>query len=281
MTEAPGPIDSYLDQLLAALRCEPSRIRRILAEAEDHLREAARARIDAGAEPMEAEREAVAAFGPPALVGARFRATRTQSAGGLLLGVGFELAMLATVALLAIGLSGGILFAFGELKGTRFVVRDESFTVVVPFGPCAFMTLPGEQPPPGHGAGCTPEYQQQLADGARTDELTRDALLRAVAGAAGGLMAVGLLLSRRGIAPAGVSRVTPALGAAGFTVLALILLFAAYDAHTLGGYGREGAGMWLSGGLAALAGAAVCTAWLARAVRVSVPRVPGAFALPR
>lgn len=281
MNEAPGPIDAYLDQLLAALRCEPGRIRRILAETEDHLREAAHRRIEAGTDQSSAEREAVAAFGAPAVVAARFGTRGMPGMRGVLGGVAFELALLTTVALLAIGLSGALLFAIGELKGTRAAVRDESFTVVVPIGPCAFLSLPGEPPPPGHGAGCTPEYQQRLEDGARSDELQKDVLFRAVPGLTGVLMAAGLLLSRRKIAPATMSPVTPALGAVVFAALALVLLFAAYDAQSLGGYGREGAGMWLSGGLAALAGAAVCAAWLARAVRVSTQVPSSALARPR
>ncbi|MBA4182083.1 MAG: hypothetical protein C0506_15970 [Anaerolinea sp.] len=278
MTGQPSPIDAYLDQLLAALRCEPGRIRRILAETEDHLREAARVRLEAGADQSSAEREAVAAFGTPAVVAARFGTARTQSAGELLRGVGFELALLTTVALLAAGLSGVILFAAGELKGAHVAVRDGSFTVNMNGTRCFYQSSPGEPIPAGAFAGCTPEYQQQLAVDARSDELRQDVLFRALAGALGTVFAAGLFLLRRKIALATMSPVTPALGAVGFTGLALVLVFAAYDADIKN---NAGAGMWLSGGLAALAGAAVCAAWLARAVKVST-RVPvGALALPQ
>jgi hypothetical protein len=76
-----GPVDAYLEELRGALPRRLASRRRILAEAEDHLREAARERGEA---------EAVAAFGPVETV-----------AGGARALAAARLAALALVVLLA------------------------------------------------------------------------------------------------------------------------------------------------------------------------------------
>ena len=62
---APGGdlVEEYLDQLYARLRCAPRDARRILAEAEDHLREAVTDGLAAGLTQAEAEQQAVSGFG--------------------------------------------------------------------------------------------------------------------------------------------------------------------------------------------------------------------------
>jgi hypothetical protein len=60
----PGdPIEDYLDQLYAGLRTTPRQARRIIAEAEDHLREAAAAGTEAGLSEQEAQEAAISSFG--------------------------------------------------------------------------------------------------------------------------------------------------------------------------------------------------------------------------
>ena len=49
------PVEDYLDQLFAGLRTTPRQARRIIAEAEDHLREATAAGIEAGLTEREAQ----------------------------------------------------------------------------------------------------------------------------------------------------------------------------------------------------------------------------------
>ncbi len=61
----PGPIDRYLDRLLSELTLDASHTRRVLAEAEDHLRETAREIALTGTDAEAAERQAVERFGPP------------------------------------------------------------------------------------------------------------------------------------------------------------------------------------------------------------------------
>ena len=61
-------IDSYLDELLLALRGSPRQARRLLAEVESHLREAVEVRVEAGLSTAEATEEALRDFGPPRVV---------------------------------------------------------------------------------------------------------------------------------------------------------------------------------------------------------------------
>ena len=50
-----GPADQYLSQLRASLRTRPAETSRILAEAEDHLRESVAAGLRAGMTEVEAQ----------------------------------------------------------------------------------------------------------------------------------------------------------------------------------------------------------------------------------
>ena len=57
------PVEDYLDQLFAGLRTTPRQARRIIAEAEDHLREATAAGVEAGLTELEAQEAAISSFG--------------------------------------------------------------------------------------------------------------------------------------------------------------------------------------------------------------------------
>ena len=61
-------IDSYLDELLLALRGRPREARRLLAEVESHLRESIEAHVAAGLDELEATEETLRRFGPPSVV---------------------------------------------------------------------------------------------------------------------------------------------------------------------------------------------------------------------
>ena len=61
-------IDSYLDELLLALRGRPREARRLLAEVESHLRESIEAHVAAGLDELEATGEALRRLGPPSAV---------------------------------------------------------------------------------------------------------------------------------------------------------------------------------------------------------------------
>jgi hypothetical protein len=61
-------IESYLDELMLAMRGRPRDTRRLLREAEDHLRQLVQAGLAAGLDKDSATEQALARFGPPAAV---------------------------------------------------------------------------------------------------------------------------------------------------------------------------------------------------------------------
>lgn len=69
----PGLTAEYLKALRAFLRVPPEQADRILAEVEDHLRDAMREEMAAGVPADVAERRALARFGPPKAVARSFR----------------------------------------------------------------------------------------------------------------------------------------------------------------------------------------------------------------
>jgi len=68
----PSVTAAYLKVLRAALRVAPGAADRIVAEVEDHLRQAMEEEMAAGMSPAEAERRAVDRFGPPEEVARSF-----------------------------------------------------------------------------------------------------------------------------------------------------------------------------------------------------------------
>jgi uncharacterized membrane protein len=66
------PIERYLDRLLSELRGSTPEVRRILSEAEEHLRDATSELAAAGASEEEARRQAIKRFGDPREVARRF-----------------------------------------------------------------------------------------------------------------------------------------------------------------------------------------------------------------
>jgi hypothetical protein len=114
-----GPVEDYLDQLYAGLRTTPRQARRIIAEAEDHLREATTAGIEAGLSEQEAQEAAISSFGSVRAV-VRAHARRIPP-----LAVLGELAMaawqLTSIALLAVAGSGLVAFVMNQLLGPSFV----------------------------------------------------------------------------------------------------------------------------------------------------------------
>ena len=116
----PGdPIEDYLDQLYAGLRTTPRQARRIIAEAEDHLREATAAGTEAGLSEQEAQEAAISSFGSVRAV-VRAHARRIPP-----LAVFGELAMsawkLTSIAVLAVAGSGLVAFLMNQVLGPQFV----------------------------------------------------------------------------------------------------------------------------------------------------------------
>lgn len=120
-----GPIDRYLDDLQTRLWLPPGDVRRIVAEAEDHLREAATRHEADGLTADEAQRAAIEAFGTSREVAARFAVEMGRSAPpALLLELFIAAAFLGSVGLVAIGASGLVAEAMGRLLGAAFVAPE-------------------------------------------------------------------------------------------------------------------------------------------------------------
>ena len=115
----PSEIERYLAELGRELPGKLRGKRRILREVEDHLHEAVSRLEAAGVRRPEAERRAVAAFGAPSVVAARFGpAVRARP----------WLVVLASAAALAVAAVGGALqqsVAWAPARGNLFLVTHD------------------------------------------------------------------------------------------------------------------------------------------------------------
>jgi HAAS len=113
------PIEDYLDRLQAGLRTTPRETRRIIAEAEDHLRDGVADGQAAGLSEREAQEAAISSFGS---VSAVVRAHQRRFPPAVVVG---ELVMaawkLAGILLLAVAGSGVVALIMNVLLGRRFV----------------------------------------------------------------------------------------------------------------------------------------------------------------
>jgi hypothetical protein len=127
----PGPVDALLDEMFDRLAGTGAAGRRALAEAEDHLRTATADGVARGLSEQDAQAEAVTRFGPPARIAGELRRTH--------LGVGDVLRrtfvgawFVGALGLLAMGLSGLLNEAFGQLVSPEFVAGDASGVTYTP-----------------------------------------------------------------------------------------------------------------------------------------------------
>jgi hypothetical protein len=126
-----GPVDRYLDELFDRLAGTGAAGRRALAEAEDHLRAATADGVRQGMSEAEAERAAVARFGPAARVGTELRVAhfnlpalaRRAFSGVWLVGA---------LGALTVGVSGLVAELFGVAFGARFVAGDSPDVTYTP-----------------------------------------------------------------------------------------------------------------------------------------------------
>lgn len=105
-----GLVDEYLSQLRASLRTGPAETSRILAEAEDHLREFVAAGLRTGMTEAEAQEAAASAFGSVRAV-VRAHQTRRARTIAVLGGCAMTSWKLAGLSLLAFGVSDLALLA--------------------------------------------------------------------------------------------------------------------------------------------------------------------------
>jgi hypothetical protein len=250
------PIERYLDRLLVHLRGSARDVRRILAEAEEHLRDATAELTAAGMDEREAQREAVARFGDARSVARRFSRRLAPVPPMAVIGELLRTAtVLGAVALVAMGVSGVIAELLGRLFGAAFVAGD----------------LPGTTYTPDRCADFL-EYFPRAGNCERAAALHHWGEVvqyRAAAGVLGLLVLAGYALWRRrrreprylGVLPDGFSA-TVATSLYGLAAAALLLLTlnAAVGGHD------SGSGQWLSAGVVALAMAAGYGAALYRRV---------------
>jgi hypothetical protein len=108
-----GPVEEYLRQLGASLRTRPEDTSRILAEAEDHLRESVAAGLAAGLTETEAAEAAISSFGTVRAVVRAHQTPRGQAAAaisGLVMAL-WWLAGTVLTSVFAVGLIYIVVFA--------------------------------------------------------------------------------------------------------------------------------------------------------------------------
>ncbi|WP_336854412.1 permease prefix domain 1-containing protein [Sinomonas albida] len=222
-----APIDVYLDELLVASRdAEPAAARRLLAEAEGHLRESASRLRAQGLDPMEAEREAVRRFGPVGTVTPALR-TPLAAIGRLPLRAFVRpIVGLAAVGAIAVGLSGALSELFGRIWGAGFVSGDLP-GVAYTAARCAVLQAPYP------GLDCA-----QAAAEHHWGEVVEYRVVLGVLGLV--LLLVWRFLPRETPLPAGLA---PALAGAAFLLAAAATGFQALNAAV---QGWQGTGAWLS-----------------------------------
>jgi hypothetical protein len=112
-----GPVEEYLRQLRASLRVRPDEISRILAEAEDHLRESMAAGLATGLTEAEAAEAAISSFGTIRAVVRAHQTPRGRAAvalGGLVMAVW----LLAGAVLSSVFAVGLVIIVVIAVKGT-------------------------------------------------------------------------------------------------------------------------------------------------------------------
>jgi hypothetical protein len=243
MNERSDIIETYLDDLLAGLVGEAGAVRRMLAETEAHLYSDVEQAVAAGLERDDAARAAVARFGPAERVAQMWTASAPPKPmpplAVMLRRAATQLAPLAGVGLVAIGVSGLIARAMTTLWGLRFMFAGPPGTTY-PASSCSYwMSL---HP---HAATCTNAYlAESLADGLNA---------RYAAGFLGLVVLAAIAVRRRLRHTPLISPPTPS------TALIAVALFgaatvalAALAADAIRVSHGNGAGKWLSAAVVAL-----------------------------
>jgi hypothetical protein len=263
-------IEGYLDQLLTHLRGSATDVRRILAETEDHLRDATAELVAAGASKEEAQRRAIERFGPPRALARRFSTRLTPVPPAATAAELVRAAvLLGAVGLVAIGVSGALAELLGRLFGPAFVAGD----------------LPGVTYTPQRCAEFLEYFPDagSCAQAAALHHWGEVVEYRVAVGVVGAFVLGAFLLWRRrpdrqdprylGVLPDGFSAtVATSLYGVAAAALALLSLDAFLDA------GGDGTGQWLSAAIVAAAmaviyGVSLCRTVLTRA-RVGAATFP-------
>ena len=232
-------IEEYLDLLYAELRAMPQEGRRILAEAEDHLREGVAEGLAAGMTEREAAEHAISSFGSVrAVVRAHHR--RRPAALTALASLAAAAWKLAATGLLAVGASGLVAAVMNAALGREFVGGPPTATGL-PAAACRYYLANWPS-----ARTCGQAWMLESASDAVT--------LRVLAGLAGLVMLAGYLAARRRVPRALPDGFVPAVAVTLFGTAGAALAWLSVAGPVRGGAG--GPGSYLSGAIAALAVAA-------------------------
>ena len=243
MTSTGDPVENYLDQLYVGLRGSPRQGRRILAEAEDHLREGVADGLAAGLTEREAQEQAISSFGSVrAVVRAHDRRLRQVPSLAVLADLAMSAWRLLSIGLLAVGASGLVAAAMNSVFGPPFV--GSASGAALPLAGCRhwLSVWPGAH-------SCAQAYLR---------ESSADAVsLRIFAGLIGLILLGGYYLARRrgwsrGVLPDGFA---PTVAMSMFGAAGLGLLALSVNRGSVLGL-PAGPGFYLSGAVVALAMAA-------------------------
>lgn len=236
-------VERYLDQLYVALRARPRKARRVLAEAEDHLREAVTDGLTAGLTQREAEEQAVSSFGSVrAVVRAHDARLRRLPTVAVLRDVIMTVWRLGAVGLVAVGASGVIAWVMNAAFGRPFV-GGAAGAVRYPAANCQ------------HWLALWP-HAQSCAQAAMLENSSDAVTLRLAAGVLGLAALAAYHLARRRSRDLLPESFTPTVAMTLFGVAGLVLAGLSVDSTVLGlrsGLGTAaGAGFYLSGAIVAL-----------------------------
>lgn len=270
-------IADYLDALLFELRTrDPHVARRVLGEAEDHLREAVTARIAAGEPPEAAEQAAIAAFGEPRDLARAYPAAMVphESQPIPLSALARQFTPFAGWVLVAVGVSGVLLFVMDGLGGSGFAVGQPVVNVT------AYCI--SDNPPPMEAPGavpvrpeCMPLDLDRLARADRSHALREAVTLRIGLGLAGIACFAALRSYPRWgrNAPPGLTVAAPFAAGAVALLAAGTFLFLGMDRNAKS---IDGAGWYYSAGIAGVALLVAAAGQIALSVRAA--RTPKATA---
>lgn len=232
------PVEEYLDELYRKLRVRPREGRRVLAEAEDHLREAVADGLSAGLSEYEAKQAAISSFGSVgAVVRAHDQRLRGRGAVTLLSDLAVSAWKLASVGLLAVGASGLVAAVMNVVAGPGFVGGTPRGFIAFSGAACRhwLANWPGAH-------GCAQ---------AAVLEASSDAVsLRLLAGLAGLVMLAAYLLARRWSPRVLPDGFVPTVAVCVFGAVGAGLAWLAASGVAAGTFYRPG--FYLSGAIAAL-----------------------------
>ena len=256
---AMDPIDAYLDELLARLRGSAGYVRRILGEAEAHLRDSVAEQVAAGKDPAEARRVSIQRFGTPA----RVAATANRSIGGhtaaqALGALAWAGARMLAVALASVGIAAVLARALAMVTSQGFVFGVPA-DAVLPAQRCAHWL--SVQP-----TATTCSQAAMLENASDTFQLYTGAAVIGIVALGSAFLIRAILRRASGATPARIlpAAVVPAIGATVFGGTGTALLSAGLSNVMLAGF--WGRGLWLVEAGVAILVAVIYAVIFARAV---------------